>query len=339
MKQQRWCVSLIAALVAFLPAFARADVKTQQKTQMKFEGMMGRMMGMFGGKAMKEGMIETVAVKGNRKATIGQDAGEIIDLDEEVVYRLDMRRKTYRRVTFAELRRELEEAQAKAAEAMKGERPAGQAQPDQSLMQIDFDLKESGQKRQINGYDCREVIMTVTMHEKGKPIEQAGGSIMTANIWLAPEIPYLKEIREFDRRYAEKLRGPVGLSAADAQQLAAAMAIYPGMQEMMAKLEAQKVNMNGTEILTVLTMASVKSAAEMQREQSETEKETAPTTGGGIGGLIGRRLLKKKAEQPAEAGQAANRATILTIQHELLSAEPAAGDADVALPAGFKAAK
>lgn len=338
MKQQRWCVCMIAALVACLPAFVRADVKTQQKTQMKFEGMMGRVMGMFGGKTMKEGMIESVAVRGNRKATIGQDTGEIIDLDEEAVYRLDMRRKTYRRVTFAELRRELEEAQAKAAEAMKGERPAAQPQPDQSQMQIDFDLKESGQKRQINGYDCREVIMTVTMHEKGKSIEQAGGSVMTANIWLAPEIPYLKEIREFDRRYAEKLRGPLALSAADAQQMAAAMAMYPGMQEMIAKLEAEKVNMSGTEILTILTMASVRSPQQMQQQEREPEKET-PATAGGIGGLLGRRLLKKKAEQPAEAGQEANRSTILTVQHELLSAAPAAGDADVALPPGFKPAK
>lgn len=335
MKQQRWCVFMIAALVACLPAFVRAEVKTQQKTQMKFEGMMGRVMGMFGGKAMKEGVIETVAVKGNRKAVIGQETGEIIDLDEEVVYRLDMRRKTYRRVTFAELRRELEEAQAKAAEAMKGEKPTAQPQPDQSRMQIEFDLKESGQKRQINGHDCREVIMTVTMHEKGKPIEQAGGSIMTANIWLAPEIPYLEEIREFDRRYAEKLRGPLGLSAADAQQMAAAMAMYPGMQEMIAKLEAEKVNMNGTEILTVLTMASVRSPQQMEQEEREPERGTPPTAGG-IGGLLGRRLLKKKAEQPAEA---ANRTTILTVQHELLSAVPAAGDADVALPAGFKPAK
>jgi len=41
------------------------------------------MMGLFGGKAMKEGIVDTVAVKGNRKATFSDNAGEIIDLDEE----------------------------------------------------------------------------------------------------------------------------------------------------------------------------------------------------------------------------------------------------------------
>ena len=56
-----------------------AEVKTQQKTQVKFEGMLGRMMGMFGGKAAKEGVVNTVAVKGNRKITIGDAGGQIID--------------------------------------------------------------------------------------------------------------------------------------------------------------------------------------------------------------------------------------------------------------------
>jgi hypothetical protein len=288
---------------------------------------------------MKEGIIDTVAVKGNRKATISQDTGEIIDLDQETIYRLDMRRKTYQVITFAELRRQMEEAQAKAAEAMKSEKPGTQP-PDQNEMQIDLEVKESGQKRQINGYDCREVIMTITMHEKGKPIEQSGGMVTTANMWLAPEIPYLKEIHDFDMRYAQKLQGPFTMSAADAQQMAAAMAMYPGMKDMLGKVQAEKVNMKGTEILTVMTMSAVKSPEQMQQEQQrEPENESTPPSVGGIGGLLGKKVLKKKAEQPAQPGQPANRATIFTSQHELVSANPAASDADVAIPAGFRQAK
>ena len=47
---------------------ASADVKTREKGQVKFEGMLGRMVGMFGGKAAKEGIVTTNAVKGDRKA-------------------------------------------------------------------------------------------------------------------------------------------------------------------------------------------------------------------------------------------------------------------------------
>ena len=36
---------------------AAAEVKTRDKGQVKFEGMLGRMMGMFGGKAVKDGVV------------------------------------------------------------------------------------------------------------------------------------------------------------------------------------------------------------------------------------------------------------------------------------------
>ncbi|MFH1573973.1 MAG: hypothetical protein ABIG68_08305 [Acidobacteriota bacterium] len=324
---------LLLVLAAALPALA--DVKTEEKSLTKFEGLVGKMMGLFGGKAAREGVASTVAVKANRKATITGDSGEIIDLDQEQVYTLDLRKKQYRVTSFAELRRQLEEAKAKAAQARSDEQPAqpqtGEKEPE---MEIDFSIKESGQSRRINNYDCREVILTVTMRQKGKTLDQGGGMVMTSHIWLGPKIPYLQEIADFDRRYAEKLQGPYALSAADAQQMAAALALYPGMQEMMGKFEAQKVNMEGTEVLTVTTMESVKSPEQMQQEQKEQESESSPASG--LGGLLGRKLLKKK---PQESGGPANRTKIFTMEHELVRAEPAASDADVGIPAGFKQAK
>ena len=51
---------------------ALADVRTEQKTHATFGGPLGRMIGMFGGKAAKEGIVETVAVKGDRKMTTNE---------------------------------------------------------------------------------------------------------------------------------------------------------------------------------------------------------------------------------------------------------------------------
>jgi hypothetical protein len=47
----------------------RADIKTQVKDQVQFAGALGRMMSIFGGKAMREGVTDTIAAKGNRKIT------------------------------------------------------------------------------------------------------------------------------------------------------------------------------------------------------------------------------------------------------------------------------
>jgi len=66
-------------------------------------------------------MISTVAVKGSRKMTSNDYTGKIIGLDEQKIYDLDMRKKTYEVLTFEEMRRRMQEAQEKAAKAAKEE--------------------------------------------------------------------------------------------------------------------------------------------------------------------------------------------------------------------------
>jgi hypothetical protein len=321
-------------LALFIPAaLLLADIKTEEKSQVKFEGMLGRMMGLFGGKAAKEGVVNTVAVRGNRKASMSDQSGEIIDLNEEKVYSLDLRKKTYEVATFADIRRRLLDAQEKAAKAAN-EQPEARPQGQDVQMEIEFSAKESGQTRSINGFDCREVIMTVTTRQKGKTLEQGGGMVMTSNIWLAPEIAAMKEIADFDMRYWQKLNLPN--MGANAEQMAAALAMYPGMKDMMAKMQTQQVNMQGTAILTVTTMESVASA----EQAAAAEKKQDDQGGGGIGamrglgGLIGRKIVGKKDE-----GAPKTRATIMTTNHELLKIATSASDADTAIPAGFKEKK
>jgi hypothetical protein len=337
MRRVQTAVSFVALLV-FLPVgLVKADIKTEEKSQVKFEGMLGRMMGLFGGKAAKEGVINIVAVRGDRKATIGDAAGEIIDLSEEKVYTLDMRKKTYQVETFAEIRRKILEAQEKAAKAVKPE--TKEAPPQGAEMEMDFAVKETGQKKSINGFDCREVIMTVTMRQKGKTLEEAGGMVMTADTWLGPDIPQMKEIRDFDMRYAQKLNvSPLG---ADAEQMAAALAMYPGLKDMMAKSQAQQVDAKGTPILTTSTIESVQSA--QQEQQAASEKKKEDESGGvqvnplkGIGGLFGKKAAPKKEDQGTASK---GRTAIMTATNELLKVVTAVNDADTAIPAGFKEKK
>jgi len=83
-----------AALVALtlVPAHLGADVKTRQKDSMKFEGMMGRVMSMAG--VGGDPATSTVSVKGTRMASMGDRAGQIIDLAEmRVVLTLTLRQK------------------------------------------------------------------------------------------------------------------------------------------------------------------------------------------------------------------------------------------------------
>ena len=363
MRSARIMFLAVTGLLAGLSLNLRAEVKTEEKSQVRFEGVMGKMMGIFGGRAAKEGVVSKVAVKGDRKMTVDDYTGQIIDLEEEKAYTLDMRKKSYEVATFEEMRRRLEEAQQKLSaakseqafqarvrlirapqdeEAQQKTREAvktdesGQ-QPGQKDMEIDFSLKESGQKKNISGFDCREVVMTVTAHEKGKTLEQGGGMVMTSNIWLGPKIQAMKEIEDFDQRYQKALQGPFGIGAG-AEQMAAALAMYPAMKEMIGKMQTEQVNMEGTPVLTVTTMELVQSEEQVAHEQQEQKEEQPDITSlGGLGGFLGKKALgkKKQKEQP----QSANRVSVMTMNHELLSVSNDVAPADLAVPAGFKEKK
>jgi hypothetical protein len=303
----------------------RADVKTQEKGLVKFEGMLGRMVNMFGGKAAKDGVVSNVAVKGDRKANLTENGGQIIDLGEEKVYDLDSRKKTYKVTTFEEIRRQIREAQEKAKTDAKAEggkeAPAEQGKE----MEIDFDVKETGQKKDLAGYTTREVIATITVREKGKTLEQSGGMLLTSDMWLAPTIAAMKEIRDFDVRYAKAI-DVTGAAGASAEQLAAALAMYPGLQKALARMQAEGTKMEGTPLETVLTVEGVKSPEQM----AQANQQESSGGGGGLGGMLARKMMKKKQE-PAGA-----KSTIMTVTHQVLSVSPAVNPNDLQVPADFK---
>jgi hypothetical protein len=338
---------LTAMLVVACSTAALADVRVDEKTQMKFGGAMGRIVGMFAGRAAREGVISTVAVKGNRKATRNDSTGQIIDLQEERVYDVDYKDKSYRVTTFAEIRRQLEEARRKAAEQARNApdaAPPPQQAPDgkEPQVEIDFSLKESGQRREINGYTTREVVMTVTVREKGKKLEESGGLVLTSNSWLAPKVPAMDEVAAFDLRYAKQINA---LAMFDAQQMAAMMAMYPMMKQAMERFEAENVNLDGTSMLTVVTADAVADAATAKEQQQQQQSSAAPPPtsvggiGGALGGRLGRRILgggNQPKEDASASASAPGRATIMTMTHEVVKITPSVVDADVAVPAGFK---
>src|SRR5688572_21628306 len=92
-----------------------ADVRADEKSVVKFEGMLGRMVGLFGGRAARDGVTTTVIVKGDRKRTISDNNSQIVDLAEEKIYDIDMRDKSYRVMTLAQLRQQMGEARKKMA--------------------------------------------------------------------------------------------------------------------------------------------------------------------------------------------------------------------------------
>jgi hypothetical protein len=328
----RFVAPLIAILMLASTLGINADVKSQQKTQTRLEGVAGSLAGMFGGKAVKEGTVTTLALKGNRRMSTTDTSAELIDLDAEKIYRLDLRGKTYTVQTFDEIRTAYQKAMSKGAgrEKPTAEKPDGK-QPE---MEVDFDVKKTGQQKSIAGFPCEQVIMTVTMHEKGKSVDDAGGLIVTTDIWMAPRNPSLEEQGAFDAKYFQKLYGNQPLPSAP--DLTQAMAGNPGMATAMARAQSEGRKLNGTPMLTTMTVTSASGpgGSDTRAEQGGGSDNRLP---GALSGLLGR---KKKADPPAEGAAAGaggkTRVTLMTTITEVLSIESAVAAADVEIPSGFR---
>jgi len=340
MTRGRVAVALTLSAALALVASLHADVRTDQRTKVQLAGALGKVMNMFGGKAARDGVVSTVAVKGPRKFTFNDATGQIVDLSEEKVYDLDMKKKTYRVTTFAALRQRMEDARKKAEEDAKKEQAAAPSSepardPNQKDVEVDFDIKSTGQSKQINGFNTTESIVTITVREKGKTLEQAGGLVMTSDLWLTPTIAAMKELADFDRKYYEQLYGPMVVGASP-EDMATAMAMYPMVKPAIGKLTQEGGKISGTPILTTITFDSVKSADEVAQEQkAQSESAASSSSGGGLTGRLTSSLASKMVKK--DTPQA--RATFLTSTNEVLKVATDVAAADVAVPAAFKEAK
>jgi hypothetical protein len=331
---------LVASLAASVPL--SADIRTDERVRFQLGGAIGKLVNMFGGKGAREGVVSVVAVKGDRKATLSDTTGQIIDLAEEKIYDLDMKKKTYTVTTFAELRKQMEDARREAEKSAREERPApgepskpAPKDPNEKEFEVDFDIRNTGVSKSINGFDTRQSVVTITVREKGKTLDQSGGLQMITDLWLAANAPSTKDVAEFDMRYAQKIYGPMVVGAS-ARDMAMAMAMYPQMKPALDRMRAESGKIQGTPILTEMRMEAVPPGAANTTAAAPAPAEPARK---GLGGMLGG--LKKMAEaaQTQKPSDKAERAMILSTSVETLKLTTTVDAASVALPAGFTQSK
>ena len=335
--------SVVVCLMMASSAVLSADVRSDQRVKFQLGGMVGKLVNMFGGKGAREGVVSTVAVKGDRKATMSDTTGQIVDLSEEKIYDLDIRKKTYKVTTFAQLRAEMERAQREAEKAAREERPSepskpAEKDPNEKEFEVDFDLKNTGASRTINGFDTKQTVMTITVREKGKTLNEAGGIVMTTDMWMTPNAPSTKELIDFDVRYAKQLYGPA-MTGASAADMAMAMAMYPQMKPALEKMRAEGTKIEGTAILTEMKMEAVPPGTADTTAEALPAPEAPPEQKKGrFGGLMGglKKMAEASQQQQKSGEQKPQRTIFLTTSVETLKLTTDVTADAVAIPAGFK---
>jgi hypothetical protein len=327
---------LIALTVAAVVApVLRADVKTTEKTTTKFGGVLS-MLSKFGGGGGDEGVASTVSIKGNRKYSGTDRNAEIIDLTEEKVYRLDIRKKEYKVLTFDQIRKEWQDMKAEADKNAKQLQEAQGETAPQDPLEFSATVKETGQTKSVAGENTREVVVTLTGVHKGKTLEEGGGMVLTNTLWLARKIASVDEIREFDMRYVKAILGSDD-AAAVMQQMTMLFAMIGNAKPAMDQMMAENRKLQGTQLASTIVMETVRAgtAAGQQAAAPANNSQQSNSGGGGIGGMLARRMGGNKAA----AADNAPRQTTFSSTREILTLAPSASAEDVAIPAGFKEKK
>lgn len=328
MRKFTLAVTLLAASAAF------AEGTIQQKTKFHMGGGLGAVVNVFGGKATREGIDSTVAIKGNRKATRHGSSGEIVDLSEEKVYRIDYDRKTYTVTTFDELRKQFEDAR-KSAERDAKNADKNSTKDEGPEYVVEFDVKSTGNKETINGFATKQEIATLTVHEKGKKLEQSGGVVLTADMAVGPKIAALDEIADFDRRFFTKVYGS-SFSGADMQQMAALLSRTPALAKAMKEFAAKSATFKGTPIRTMLNFESVAGTDQPQQQAEAAPSDDASAASAIVGGFLNKMKNKRAEKNGTTAAATPGRSSLFDSTTEILSASAGADNDAITIPAGFK---
>jgi hypothetical protein len=196
-----------------------------------------------------------VYVKGNRMARIRPDDSEIVDLDRETVTHIDHQKRQYYTITFQQMKEQLEEAQREAAQHPQ-QRPSPQPEKaDTTKMKFDVAVRNTGAEKEFSGLRTSEAILTLTMQATDQQTGQTGNLAMSNDLWLTPEIPGYKEVRDFELRYARKL-GEVYGSAISSMMNSMQTQMKPGQSQGLGEMAKEVYKLKGVPIYTVMRMGS-----------------------------------------------------------------------------------
>lgn len=287
-------IVLIAA--ACLPAGLLADFSYDSSTKVTGGALAGMMKfaGAFS-KQAREPIQSTVAIKGNRMLNASKDHASIIDLDSETITDVNFQKKTYSVITFAQMKQLMQQA----AQQMTGRHTDDKGNT--VTTDLKFDVKDSGETRQISGFDAKKLVMTMQMDATDDKSGRKGGMQVVSDLWIASNVPGYGEVREFHKKMAQKLDW-----SPDSSALAMGR---PDVARGMASVYKEAAKMDGVPVMTVMKMMPtadgqpVSAADNSGSQQPQSKPNTPPPS---LSGVLGSKLggfggFGRKKKQEAQS--------------------------------------
>lgn len=172
-------------------------------------------------------------LKGQKMKVDNGDTALIMDFDAQTITNISNSRKTYTVTKFSDLSQTMEKAGIDAQ----------------------VDVKETGQHKNINGFDATEMIMTMSV-EAGQAGPSGMKMTMEMDTWSSPAVPGAQELRAFYQKNAGRF--PWAAMGGGGS---------PSMQKAMTDLQKKMATSGGVPLLQVMKMkagGNPEQAAQMQ---------------------------------------------------------------------------
>jgi hypothetical protein len=253
---QRALLSLFFVAPATLYA---ADYTYQQTTQITGGSLLHMMksVGVFSSQArhMGDPVVSTIYLKDNRLANVSPDNIQIIDLDKDTVIQIDVQKKTYTVMTFAQMKQAIENARAQMQQQAATQQPQPAANPDAQNVKLTFDAKvrDTGTQKEISGLQSNESILTLMVNATDTQTQQSGSMAVTNDMWMVPSIPGYEQIRDFYARFGAKMSdATVGLGFDFSKMFAQ----NPGAGQAVSQMAEEMRKLKGVPIMQVMRVGT-----------------------------------------------------------------------------------
>jgi len=274
---------------------------------------------------------------------------EIVLLDQDTLYHVNVNKKEYTETTFEQLRAQMQKMsdQMNSSEN-KQQQPSAVDQSKCTWLPAKVDVTKSGEKAQFAGYDAQRVTVTATQPCQDKETGAICEIALVLDEWTSADFAESSEARKFYAAYVSKM----GINMSNAQDASERAKVlfgqYKGVwSEVAAKMQSVKGYPVKTSFSLGLGGTQCKDSNSQSAQMSQPDNSSPSPSGiaGAVVGKLGGLFQKKKdpADAPAAPPAAASVAmppgdvALMTVSSQLVSVSTNAVSADVfSVPAGFK---
>jgi hypothetical protein len=349
---------LLAGTLGLAAGIAQADIAIERSTSvegvgaMAFANMSGTSKTSISGDKSRtdsDMKMQSKIIGFLARSALGPSA-EIVLLDQDKLYHLNMNKKEYTETTFEQFRAQMQKMSDQTNANEDKKQPSAVDQSKCVWLPAKVDVTKSGEKAQIAGYDAQRVTVTATQPCQDKETGAICEIALVLDQWTSTDFAESGEARKFYSAYASKM----GIDLSNSQDVSErAKALFGQYKGVWTEVASKMQSVKGYPVKSSFTLGlggpqcKDSNSQQTQSSQTDTSSQSPGGLAGAVVGKLGGLFQKKKNNPDAAAAPPApavapvamppGDVALVTVSSQVVSVSTNAVSADVfTVPAGFK---